>query len=67
MVPTAGQSIFSFILRVAGTVVAMVASFIVWYIVDEHIPGNIVFYWLFAACGFYIILKKPRFVIVGKG
>lgn len=66
MVPTAGQSIFSFVLRIIGTVAAMVASFIVWYIVDEHIPGIIVFYWLFASCGFYIVLKKPRFVIVGK-
>lgn len=65
MVPTAGQSIFSFVLRVTGTVGAMVASFIVWYIVDEHVPGIIVFYWLFASSGFYIVLKKPRFVIVG--
>ncbi|OJD30580.1 mfs transporter [Diplodia corticola] len=65
MVPTAGQSIFSFILRITGTVAAMCCSFIIWYIVDEHIPGIIVFYWLFASCGFYIVLKKPRFVIVG--
>ncbi|KAL1620009.1 hypothetical protein SLS56_009822 [Neofusicoccum ribis] len=65
MTPTAGQSIFSFVLRVTGTVGAMCASFVVWYIVNEHIPGIIVFYWLFAASGFYIVLKKPRFVIVG--
>ncbi|KAL1637039.1 hypothetical protein SLS58_009479 [Diplodia intermedia] len=65
MVPTAGQSIFSFILRIIGTVAAMCASFVIWYIVDEHTPGIIVFYWLFASCGFYIVLKKPRFVIVG--
>ena len=66
MVPTAGQSIFSFVLRVTGTVIAMIASFIVWYIVGQHTPGIIVFYWLFASCAFYIVLKKPRFVIVGK-
>ncbi|KAF2138664.1 uncharacterized protein K452DRAFT_233796 [Aplosporella prunicola CBS 121167] len=65
MSPTAGQSIFSFTLRIIGTTLAMCTSFIVWYIVDEHTPGVIVFFWLFACCGMYIILKKPRFVIVG--
>ncbi|KAK7530871.1 uncharacterized protein J3D65DRAFT_639850 [Phyllosticta citribraziliensis] len=65
MSPTAGQSLFSFSLRIIGTFGAMCASFIVWYIVDGRIPGVIVFYWISAASYFYIILKKPRYVIIG--
>ena len=43
---TAGQSLFNFVLRIAGTAVAMIGAYIVWYIVDGKIPGVIVFLWL---------------------
>lgn len=65
MSPTAGQSIFGFILRIVGTTLAMVASFLVWYIPDEKTPGVIVFLFIFATLGYYIPIKKPRFIIVG--
>ncbi|KAI9667372.1 MAG: hypothetical protein M1821_000187 [Bathelium mastoideum] len=65
MTPTAGQSLWNFSLRIAGTVIAMVCSFIVWYIVDGHRAGVIVFYWLFCTVGFYIPLKLQRYTIVG--
>jgi hypothetical protein len=65
MTPTAGQSYFSFILRIAGTVVAMVVALLCWYIPDEHTAGVIVFLWFFVALGFYIPLKHINLVIIG--
>lgn len=65
MMRTAGQSIFNFVLRVCGTLVAGVASLVVWYIVDRRTAGVIVFLWIWMACGFYIVLKRPAFVVVG--
>jgi uncharacterized membrane protein YccC len=65
MTPTAGQSVFSFILRILGTVVAMCAAFLVWYIPDEKTAGVIVFLWFFSSIGIYIPLKKPQFAIIG--
>ena len=65
MTPTSGQSIFSFALRILGTIVAMILSFIVYYVPDGHSAGIIVFLWLFASCGFYIVIKFPPFTIIG--
>ena len=61
----AGQSTFNFVLRVFGTFVAMVAVYVIWYIVDGKTPGVIVFLWLWMTCGFYVVIKMPKFVIVG--
>lgn len=44
----------------------MVVSYIIWYIVVGHAAGVIVFLWLWMLCGFYALLKFPKFVIVGK-
>ncbi|KAE9984928.1 hypothetical protein EG328_008126 [Venturia inaequalis] len=65
MTPTAGQSLFSFMLRILGTVVAMVAAFLVWYIPDSKTPGVLVFLWFFSSIGIYVPLKKPQFSIIG--
>lgn len=65
MSPSAGQSAFSFILRIAGTTAAMITSFIIWYIVDGHTAGVLVFYWFFVSWGFYIVMKHPRIIPVG--
>ncbi|THX66944.1 hypothetical protein D6D05_10045 [Aureobasidium pullulans] len=65
MSPSAGQSLFSFALRLVGTFAAMVTSFIIWYIVDGHTAGVLVFFWFFVAWGFFIVLKFPRFIPVG--
>ncbi|KAK3952214.1 hypothetical protein QBC32DRAFT_145674 [Pseudoneurospora amorphoporcata] len=62
MTMTSGQSLFGFICRTCGTVVAMVLSLIVWYIVDGHVPGVIVFLWLSVFLSYYFFLKYPRFV-----
>ena len=62
---TAGQSIFNFVLRVLGTAIAMVGAYIIWYIVDGKAPGVIVFLWLWIFMAFYIVIKMPKFVVVG--
>lgn len=62
---TSGQSAFSFVMRVFGTFVAMCASFVVWYIVDGKAAGVIVFLFLWLMACFYVVLKIPKFVMVG--
>lgn len=62
---TAGQSTMNFVLRVGGTAVAMVGSYIIWYIVDGRTPGVIVFLWLWIFCLFYVVFKMPKLVVVG--
>ena len=39
MTRTSGQSVFNFCLRICGTAVAMVASYVMWYIVDGKTGG----------------------------
>ncbi|EME49428.1 hypothetical protein DOTSEDRAFT_68258 [Dothistroma septosporum NZE10] len=65
MTRTAGQSTWSFALRILGTAIAMTASYVIWYIVDGKKPGVIVFLWLWIFMAFYVVLKFPKFVIVG--
>lgn len=65
MTPTAGQSIFSFILRLIGTVISMVASFLVWYIPGKKTPGVIVFLFLYTAMAYYLPITRPRYVMLG--
>jgi hypothetical protein len=55
---------FGFFGRVAGTAVAMVVSFVIWYIVDQKTPGVIVMLWLFIFLEMYFFLKVPRFIPV---
>ncbi|KAJ5339531.1 hypothetical protein N7452_006259 [Penicillium brevicompactum] len=65
MSPTSGQSIFSFVLRILGTTIAMVASLLIWYIPDQKTPGIIVFLFIFVSIAFYIPIKVFRFRVVG--
>ena len=65
MTRTAGQSIFNYVLRTGGTAIAMIAAYVIWYIVDGNIPGVIVFLWLWIFLAFWVVLKLPKFVIVG--
>ena len=60
---TAGFSIFSFALRLLGTVVAMLFAFLIYYIPNRNIAGILVLLWLFAGVGFYFVVKYPRFII----
>ncbi|KAF2658887.1 hypothetical protein K491DRAFT_592135 [Lophiostoma macrostomum CBS 122681] len=65
MTPTAGQSVFAFLLRIIGTLGAMLVSWLVWYIPDQKTPGIIVFLFVFLTIVFYIPLKRMDLVIVG--
>ncbi|KAK0623816.1 hypothetical protein B0T14DRAFT_536590 [Immersiella caudata] len=62
MTMTSGQSFFGFIMRVGGTVFAMATSLVIWYIVNEHRAGVIVFLWIFIFVEFYFFLKYMRFI-----
>ncbi|KAK2013273.1 hypothetical protein LZ32DRAFT_604565 [Colletotrichum eremochloae] len=64
MTITAGQSIFGFVCRVGGTCVAVIFSYIIWYIVVGHTAGVLVFLWLFIFVEMYFVLKYPRFMPV---
>ncbi|KAL2075689.1 hypothetical protein VTL71DRAFT_632 [Oculimacula yallundae] len=64
MTMTSGQSIFGFLARVGGTLLAMIFSLIMWYIVDEKTPGIIVFLWFFIFLEMYFFIKFPRFIAV---
>lgn len=65
MTRTAGQSTLNFALRILGTAIAMVASYVIWYIVDGHTAGVIVFLWLWIFLAYYVVLKMPKLVIAG--
>ncbi len=65
MQKTAGQSAFQYVLRTFGTFVAMVASFVIWYIVDGSTPGVIVFLFVWIAAAFYVPIKYPQFAFAG--
>ena len=43
MKPESGASIFGYFARVVGTVVAVILSVVVWYIVNGHVVGVLVF------------------------
>lgn len=65
MSPTSGQSIFSFVLRILGTILAVIFAFLVWYIPGQKTPGVIIFLFIFVSAGFYVPIKMFRFRAVG--
>lgn len=65
MVRTAGLGLFHLVLRTGGTALAMAGCYAVWYMVDGHPAGVIVFAYIWYAMLFWIIFKKPQFMISG--
>lgn len=65
MQPSAGQSLRSSFFRIAGTALFMIAAWICWYIVDGHVPGVIIFYFIFLHIGPWIMLKYPAYTTLG--
>ena len=45
-------------------VLAMCTSLVIWYIVNGHTAGVIVFTWLFIFVEAYFFLVYPKFVVV---
>lgn len=44
--------------------IAMCTSLVIWYIVDGHPAGVLVFIFIFIFVEFYFLMKYPRFVVV---
>jgi hypothetical protein len=65
MTPTSGLSMFNFFWRIFGTVVAMLAAWLVWYIPDEKTPGILVFTYIFVCVGHWVPLKRIDLIIPG--
>ena len=42
----------------------MCTSLVIWYIVDGHPAGVIVFVFVFVSVEFYFLMKYPRFTVV---
>jgi hypothetical protein len=59
-----GQSIFQFALRIFGTFVAMCASLVIWYMCDQKPAAIIPVFYLYVCCGFYVLVKFPKYAIV---
>jgi hypothetical protein len=65
MSPTAGQSLRNFLLRILGTVVALLLSWVAYYIVDGHAAGVLAFLFVFLHLGVYVLIKYPQYTPVG--
>ncbi|KAJ5216746.1 uncharacterized protein N7469_011611 [Penicillium citrinum] len=61
MNPTSGQTMFGFVARILATVVSLVLSLIVWYIVDGKTAGVIVFLYLANVFEYYFYVKVPQY------
>jgi hypothetical protein len=64
MTQTAGSGIYGQFIRFAGTALAMVASYIDWYIVDQHTAGIIVFTGITMFLYHYLLVKHPDTPVV---
>lgn len=64
MTRTAGSGIYGQLLRFGGTVLAMIASYIIWYIVDGHTAGIIVFFGISMFLYHYPLIRQPETIVV---
>lgn len=60
MKPESGASIFGYFARVVGTVVAILFSLIVWYIVDGNTAGVLVFLYIANVLEYYFWVRFPQ-------
>lgn len=44
--------------------IAMCTSLVIWYVVDGHPAGVLVFLFVFVFVEFYFLMKYPRFTVV---
>ncbi|KAJ3497992.1 hypothetical protein NLG97_g1459 [Lecanicillium saksenae] len=56
---TSGSSTFLLMCRLLGTMGSMVASYVIWYIVDQRTPGVLVFLWLWFMVISFLMVKFP--------
>ncbi|EHY56249.1 uncharacterized protein HMPREF1120_04338 [Exophiala dermatitidis NIH/UT8656] len=60
MSPTSGASLFSFAVRILGTIISLALSLTIWYIVIGHTVGVIVLLYLGNIFGYYFYVKYPK-------
>lgn len=65
MGPTAGAGVQGFLMRIAGTIIAMVVSITIWYMADQKPAAILPLLYIAIVCGFYVVLKKPKYLISG--
>lgn len=58
----AGHSVFEFFLRIAGTLTAMCASLIIWYICDEKTAAIIPVLFVYLTVMFYFVISYPQYL-----
>jgi uncharacterized membrane protein YccC len=63
MARTSGEASFIYFLRLFGTFVGAIFCYIIYYVVDGHTPGILVFYFLFTMAFGYFPAKKPRLAL----
>ena len=63
MTRTSGQASFIYFLRLCGTLLGAVASYVIFYVVNGHTPGVLVFYFLVIIAFGYGPVKIPRFAL----
>ena len=63
MTRTTGEASFIYFLRLCGTFIGAVACYVIHYIVDGHIAGILVFYFLTITAFGYLPVKMPKFAL----
>ena len=63
MSANAGAGIFGFLTRLAGTVIAMIASYVLWYIADQKPAAMLPLFYIYLCGGFLFLLTHPQLVI----
>ena len=64
MTMTAGIGVFGFLGRIIGSFLAMCTSIVIWYIVNGHPAGVIVFFFVFTFAEFYVFITYPKAMVV---
>ena len=65
MTPTSGLAMFNFVWRIFGTLVAMLAAWLVWYIPNKNTAGILVVLYIFISAGHWVPLKRIDLIIPG--
>ncbi len=58
----AGHNVFEFAMRIAGTVVAICFSMIIWYVCDQKTAAIIPVLFIYLFCRFYFVIKFPLYL-----
>lgn len=64
MDPHSGPGVFGFGARIIGTIVAMTASIVIWYMCDHNHAGILVVFWIYQGGTFVFLFSKPQYAMV---